>query len=886
MHCDRTSRQTITFFYVLFGICAFLIAGGVDAKETHSLVLAEKGKATCAIVVQKSDRHMFSRSSRRSDTSFNVREQVLPDAAQDLAEHLNEMACLWKSKKPVKVVNDIKQARGRCRILLGSVAVKTHGLEKEAASLPYPAYIYRVIDNDLVIFGSSDKGAANGVYGFLQDELSVRWFGPQDLFRVVEKRETIRIGALNKRVVPSFLGRLYHVTSYAHHPTFTWARRRMRMGEVVDSREPFINTSHALYRIFPVRHYAKTHPEYYAMRGGRRIKPDYAHWIVCLSNPDLAPIAVKAASAFFRAHPRNHCFAIGINDTGMSCECEACRKLNEPVDEFRGSRLWQSNLYYGFVNKVARQVAREFPDRYLGCIAYNNVTPPPRGPVEKNVNVVLVNDISEYFDRQYRQEDYENVLAWEKKDCTLGFYIYLGLAKLVPAYFPHMVAEEFKDKHQRGITNVTAEVNPGWPWTGPMAYVAARLLWDVSLDVDKLLDEYFTTLYGPAAEPMSKLYALFEEIHMRPRRGGFLSEHYKLIQFRPYTGDDLVKMRQYLADAHRAVPDGPIARRVAYVSNGLSVFLEMLEGRTLAQRFRQEAEFNDVSASQRLEEIDRLNAILNRHDALYRETITNDRFQSRRYTNDTCKSVRNAWRAELASAVAHSLVALQKWATKGRVHALVRKRLEQAVADYSTDPKSRALLAVRSGTAKLGPNRIKNPGFEKVTPTGSHPEGPDWGDARADDWSVYPGKLEQGAHDLTEKDVFEGKRAARLVGLKSGSFISTVYPVKPGQLYLFSAYAKCLPPKQGELVSRVFITNLWTKPKGGWWKRSHRVNTELHKVGRWEKLEAIVHVPEGPGGIVLLLSAKNLSAGQEIFFDNVSFRLITTLQTESDTSGH
>ena len=43
-------------------------------------------------------------------------------------------------------------------------------------------------------------------------------------------------------------------------------------------------------------------------------------------------------------------------------------------------------------------------------------------------------------------------------------------------------------------------------------YVIFKLLWDPDQDVDALLDDYFTSFYGPAAEPIAAMYAHLEEL--------------------------------------------------------------------------------------------------------------------------------------------------------------------------------------------------------------------------------------------------------------------------------------------------------------------------------------------------------------------------------------
>ena len=485
------------------------------------VVLVADRRAQCTIVLGKEARgpmaHSFDEGTK---TTRAVHVPVLEESAEDLATHLNEIALIWEPGHKVRVVERKELARTKYRILLGSSAVEEYGLQEEAQSLSYPGYVYRTVGNDLLIFGNSPKGAANGIYGLLQDELGVRWFGPQELFRVLPEQRDISLDALDRRVEPSFPGRWYGVSGHQKHPAYQWARRRMRMAEMVDDGEPFANSSHYLFRIFRPALYAEKHPDYYPLRNGRRLKPDVQNWTPCLTNPGVIRVATRAALGAFR-NPVRHSFSLGINDTGVFCQCEPCRKHSTGI-EFRGRSDWQSDVYYWFVSQVAREVQKKHPGRYIGAIAYNNVTPPPKGAVAKNVHVVIVNDISEYFDRDYQKVDDELVQAWQAKGITLGLYYYMGLAKLVPAHFPHLIGRELKDKHRRGFTSMRCEVFPGWPWNGPQAYVAARLWWEVDLSVDDLLKDYFETLFGPAAEAMSRLYALFEEVHLRPRRGGFL----------------------------------------------------------------------------------------------------------------------------------------------------------------------------------------------------------------------------------------------------------------------------------------------------------------------------------------------------------------------------
>jgi len=859
--------------------------GSAGAADAPSLTLVRGGRAECAIVVGRDDPAVHVYTMSQDNRTQSLPANPLAAAARDLADTLHEMADIWNPAWQIPVVTDPAQARAQHRILLGSAAVEAYGLQAEAAALPYPAYVCRAAGNDLLIFGSSAKGSANGVYGFLQDQLGARWFGPQELFRVVPRQTDVTVGALDRKGVPSFLGRTLVVESRTEHPSYAWPRR-MRMSEPVDQQEPFANASHFLWRIFPGSLYHASHPEYYAMRSGRRADAS-AHlaWGICYSNTNVAEIAAAAARAHFRANPRHQSFSLGINDCAAYCECEACARL-QPPRTFQGQRV-ASDMYFHFVNEVARRVGKEFPGRYLGVIAYNDVTAPPAGAIEPNVHVVIVNDVSEYYDAAYRAKDAELVKDWQAKGITLGFYYYTGLAKLVPAYFPRLLAGELKDKRRRGFTNLTSEVCPGWPWTGPMAYLQARLWWDIDLDADKLLDEYFDSLFGPAAGPMRKLYALFEEIHMRPRGGGFLYEHYKYQQFRPYTEADLARMRALLAEAHAAVPglgtgygghDGKEGQRVAYVSNGLKVFLDMLEGKVLTERLAAEqSESDDVVAMDRLAAIKQLMAILDRHTALYRETILADPFQSRRYHSDTCVSVRQEWENKAADTIGRALARLQQRSAASPAE-ITKTRIGHTVAEYCEKPLNKAVFMVRTGQVDYGPNLVQNPGMEQAWGEGAYTNCTADQKGIAQGWNTPNNTRKLGGIidtlSYAQPDARFGSRSGRM--RKAGAsayYFSNSFSVKTGQVYWCQADVRLnVPEARGEMKPRVFLVVRWF---GKGWMNGADYVAELGALNKWQRLETAALPPAGAVAGHVWLNVENLEGEAEVLCDNFSAQLIT-----------
>ena len=465
----------------------------------------------------------------------------------------------------------------------------------------------------------------------------------------------------------------------------------------------------------------------------------------------------------------------------------------------------------------------------------------------------------------------------------MGLYYYSSLAKLVPAYFPRLLAEELKDKHARGYRHITVESGQGWPWHGPMAYVEKRLLWDIGLDVDELLDDYFTELYGPAAPYMGEMYGLFEEIHMRPRRGGFLYEHYNYAQFRPYTGQDLERIRELIAGAHDAMEALPVPRgsreaaisgRLGYVTNGLKVFLDMLEGKALAGELDAMGDkIDDVTAVTALKNIRRANTLMERHERLYRETVISDENMPGRFTRDTARVVRNSWKSRLSSAAGEALVKLDAAAGR-RFRGLDRRVVEmlvEEVARYTSDELLAGLFLYRTGRLTAGDNLTVNPGFEE--------SGEDFGDFSHLDWEASPALgwfywqhiPGMGAFDFTDEVSRSGGRAGRMDGIGSGGFCTVVREVEEGALYHVRAYVKNTAHVTRAAKPYVRFVVFWLDEDDRWHSRP-RGGAETAELDRWVELEYVVRAPEGAASAAIWVFGNNLQDGEEIFVDDVTFR--------------
>ena len=130
----------------------------------------------------------------------------------------------------------------------------------------------------------------------------------------------------------------------------------------------FYNFSHTFSHLVPPETYFDTHPEYFSLVDGKRLREKSQ---LCLTNPEVLRICTEGVKAWKKAHPEYTIFSVSMNDWYNPCQCPACRA----VDEAEGS---QSGTMIRFVNAVAEEAEKAYPDIRIHTFAYLYCRKPPR----------------------------------------------------------------------------------------------------------------------------------------------------------------------------------------------------------------------------------------------------------------------------------------------------------------------------------------------------------------------------------------------------------------------------------------------------------------------------------------------------------------------------
>ena len=478
---------------VLVGILT--LAWLVPAVQAADLV--RDGKATAVIVITPEALAWQPTKTRRRKRAPVAPISDVKIAVDELVEHIEKM-----SGARLEVAARGTDLAGRVPIYLDKAADAALDELTKKTSTDKGAFTLMVTKDAVSIRGLSPKGSLFGSYELLE-QLGVRWFMPGEIGRVVPEKKTVVVPEQKTTQGPSFAARW--AAGYASR--FPRWQRRMRRGG------PHFPSAHGIG--MPKTHSFDKKPECYSLLGGKRKNRQ-----LCVSNPETLKGAVETVRKYFQARPESPWIGIGPHDGRNFCECEGCKALDgDDWDPF-AAHMSMTDRYLWFFGKILDGIADEFPDKKICFYSYAAYNRPPV-KVKPNPRIIpafapiticrihgLGNPICPEKDKYYRWM----IQEWGKVLPELyerGYWFNLACPGLL---FPmvHRLRTQIPLAHKLGITGWRVECSAHWGSECPSLYIATKLMWNHKADVDKLMDDFFTSYFGPAAEPMKKYMTMID----------------------------------------------------------------------------------------------------------------------------------------------------------------------------------------------------------------------------------------------------------------------------------------------------------------------------------------------------------------------------------------
>jgi len=511
-------------------------------------------------------------------------------AAEELQQYIKKISGALLEITPEEI-------KGRNIYVGNSEAV--NALSVSAAHLNREGFVIQTKNGNLVLLGHDDIGTQYAVYTFLENYLGVRWLWPGELGEVVPQNKTIRISSIHETQEPDFKwrnrgpdGALWGATSgptemHAREVYMGLSEQHQEEVRLWEKRNKWggmkISGGHSLADAFPGEKYAKTHPEYYALVNGKRDVPD-EHYDrkhgcqPCTSNPEVVRIAGAWASKFFDEHPDFDAVNMSMNDGKGYCECENCRALDAIAQsgEKPSKNSSITDRIYTYINQIAEIVKEKHPDKYIVCFAYGNYKLPPK-KIKLLPSVIPQYTLwSAYMHANPAQKELnmKNICLWEEASKRMGIYEYYingswpGLPRLAVSLF----SENIKELYKMGVDLYQTQSGDEFAINGLNYYVAGKLLWNTSLDENKILNDFYEKGFGKAAKYIRRYYDRLESAWKAATAGGKDVSAGDIEQTRIlelYTPQLLELCRQDLEEASKAAENTMVRKRVEFIKNGL-----------------------------------------------------------------------------------------------------------------------------------------------------------------------------------------------------------------------------------------------------------------------------------------------------------------------------
>jgi len=478
--------------------------------------------------------------------------------AGDLAEHLwlltgQRLAVVRQSdlpghKTPIVV--------GRCETLLKKLKV-----DADLADLGEEGIVIRSAGPALVLTGNR-RGVLYAVYCFLEDSCGIRWLTPD--CTVIPRSGEIRIGELAVRYKPPLE---YRSTDYPCSRPGDWAVRNRLNGTQtrLDARHGgkvsyshFVHTFNSI--LDPAREFEK-HPEYFSMIGGKRVG---GRTQLCLTNPEVLAIAKKTVRRWIKEAPEATIFSVSQNDWHNPCQCPACKALTEK----EGS---QAGPLIHFVNAIADDIAKDYPDKLISTLAYQYTRKPPLH-VRPRPNVcVRLCSIECCFAHPLARcpvnaSFVNDIRRWHRICNRLYIWDYVINYNHSVMPFPNLrvLRPNIRFFIDNGVTGVYEEAcyfSPSSELAELRTWILAKTLWKPDYDTDKAIDEFLAGYYGPAAGNVRKYIDL---IHKQVADHADWHVNIRTPPTAPYLAPNVIAKAETLFDAAEAAVKGDptLLRRV------------------------------------------------------------------------------------------------------------------------------------------------------------------------------------------------------------------------------------------------------------------------------------------------------------------------------------
>lgn len=514
------------------------------AKEKDGITLAVDGNTPYKILYEKN-----ANKELKSAVSF-------------LAEALQQMiGC-----ETIEIIEDGNVDKG-CFISIGNTQLSEN---VNIDQIENDGYILKVKDDNLIIKGANQSGTKNGIYDFLETKLGCMFL--RNDYDYIPEFPTIRLENYDEVINPSIAWRKqfqYEALQNNWYDKLKLNGTKAKEGFKEGIYAQWGTWCHTQFQFVPPEKYFDSHPEYFAWINGKRCYQAKWHSSdmqthLCLTNEDVYEIVKAGMKSEIQKNPEALYWDFSIMDTPVKvCQCPECNRINTK---------YQSNsaTIIMFINRLVKDLGKEFPNLMFSTLAYQDCINPPVGlEVEQNVVIKLcANPGSQGYsysvgaNKNSKQiklllESWGNIA----KNIVVWDYVVDFNHLLLP--FPNYDVQKanmdfYVDNNVMGVFHQGSR-EKGDEMADMRTYLLSRQMWDKDIDFEALMKKYIQLNYGEASPYIEEYLETMSESYISHNKELNLYDNPSEHKYDYLSASNIAKYMQLTEKAMAAVQDDQMA---------------------------------------------------------------------------------------------------------------------------------------------------------------------------------------------------------------------------------------------------------------------------------------------------------------------------------------
>jgi hypothetical protein len=416
----------------------------------------------------------------------------------------------------------------------------------DAAKLGEEEWIIRRVGKDLVLAGGRPRGTLYAVYEFLERQVGCHWLAEDT--EVIPSRPVLALGKMDIQGKPCFWQRALSSHSVSSNARWLFLiRNKTYRYDFLGNTNFFpagafypLNGSprvgHSFSYFVNASNWFESHPEYFSLDATGKRLPAYdgaGPGQLCLTHPDVRRLTKEKLREFIakdrklaaggyvsryqtisNAVPPPRVYTIGQNDKyDTHCKCTNC----QAIARREGS---ESGPLIDFINDIAGDIEKDYPDILIETFAYNLTSPPPK-TIKPRHNVLIgwcdvytVCDLVFPVTHPYNSRNYKEITGWAavapRISISDDYWILFGYYENFPA--PYCMIQclgpdlkLFADCHAESFYSETYDyLEAGENFTVLKLWLAYQLLVNPYQPAEPLIKIFMDGYYGVASSKMKE----------------------------------------------------------------------------------------------------------------------------------------------------------------------------------------------------------------------------------------------------------------------------------------------------------------------------------------------------------------------------------------------